>query len=284
MELIHNTDTTIQIKNDTGSKIDITSYAIYDSQESTTPISVFILPINTFIGIENGGISDILKKHSEANMEFNNTQVFKMNYMPYNNIEGERSRTHKAVTGYVGAESKIIGGYKYSMTNININSQAVTTTPPYALTTSTPGLFAESGLGVMVKFNDSVDETVFGDRITELISSHTPSINAVGEVTTNAHGILFKVTTNAHGILFKLTTPVNPANWITFVKTLRASDFTTFGGGVQYIALYREGKMHIYCNIDTIGCSDGISGQESECKYPYYYCNSDNDVKIKSCV
>jgi hypothetical protein len=279
MELIHNTDTTIQIKNDTGSKIDITSYAIYDSQKSTTPISVFILPINTFIGIENGGVSDILKKHSEANMEFNNTQVFKMNYMPYNNIDGERSRTHKAVTGYVGAESKIIGGYEYSMTNININSQAVTTTPPYALTTSTPGLFAESGLGVMVKFNDSVDETVFGEKIKKWISSHTPSINAVGEVTTNAHGILFK-----------LTTPVNRDNWSTFVKTLRASDFSDFGGGVQYIALYSEGKIHIYCNIDTLGCSDGfggfsgISGQKSDCKYPSYYCNSETDVKIKSCV
>jgi len=276
MELIHNTDTTIHIKNDTGSKIDITSYAIYDGQESTTPISVFISPINSFIGIENGGVSGKLKNHSGANMKFNNTQVFKMNYMPYNNIDGERSRTHKAVTGYVGAESKIIGGYNYSMTNININSQAVTTTPPYALTTNTPGLFAESGLGVMVKFNDSVDETVFGEKIKTLISSHTPLINGAGEVTTNAHGILFK-----------LKTPVNRDNWITFVKTLRASDFAEFGGEVQYIALYREGKMHIYCNSDTIGCSDGfggISGQESDCKYPYYYCKNETDVKIKSCV
>jgi len=209
-------------------------------------------------------------------------EVFNVNYLPPPDVSGNYTTINRAITGLSTSTTSTTtpGGYPYKIENLDIE-MLVPTTTPYSLTSSTPVLFtttsAPVSLGLVVSFPP--DTVVSPDDFRTAVTAAAEANSAINTAIIDNAVI---TTIDANDILMKLSTNINVDTWIDFVKLLRPSDFTELGT-TQYIALYQNGSQSIYCNVTNSGCSNGIPGQEIDCIYPNYYCNSYEDIKTKQC-
>jgi len=285
MKLIINNDKTIKIQNNTSEQIKIVSYSIFTNKNNTEPVSSNI-PQPPII-IDGGATTNILTDYHGNNMTFDAaTQEFKINYLPPPPDVSGIYKINRAVTNSV---PKTPDKYISKIEKMDIHKEVPTTTP-YSLTSSTPVLFtttpAPESLGLVVNLSTvkNMSALEFRTAVTyaaEIYAAENIINRQDNKLINIAIGSAVITVTN-NDILMKLSTYINVNTWIEFVKSLRPSNFNTFGTP-QYIALYKNGSQIIYCNPNNSGCSNGIIGPEEKCIYPNYYCNDAEDVKIKQC-